>query len=148
MASAAAPLMIATTAISAYGKYRAGRAEQQMYDAKASEALMKGRSEAIGYKQMGADVLRNLNESMAAIIARSSAGGGDAASGSAATVATFSQADAAREYHTATDNAVMAQGQAQVQADQYTMAGREAKRTGTIGAISTLGTGAIAYGKL
>ena len=148
MSGVAAPLLIATTAISAYGKYQAGRAEQRMYDAKASEAIMKGRSEAIAYKQQGADVLTNLNENLAAIIARSSAGGVDATSGSAATIAKFGQAEAAREYHTAADNAVMATNQAQVQAGQYTMAGREAKKQGTIQALSTVASGAFQYGQL
>lgn len=140
--------MIATTAISAMGRYQSGRAEQRMYDAKASEAIMKGRSEAIAYKQQGADVLTNLNENLAAIIARSSAGGVDAASGSAVTMARFGQAEAAREYYTTKDNSVMATSQAQVQAGQYTMAGREAKRQGTIGAFSTIASGAFQYGQL
>ena len=148
MSGMAAPLMLATTAISAVGQIQAGKAEQRMYDAKAAEAIMKGRSEAIGYKQQGANVLTRLNENLAAIIARSSAGGVDATSGSAATTALFGQAEAAREYHSSLDSALMAEGQAEVQADQFTLAGDEARKAAGIGALSTIATGAFRYGQL
>ena len=46
----AAPLFLATTAISAMNQAKAGRQQQAMYDAQAADALMKGRSEAIAYK--------------------------------------------------------------------------------------------------
>lgn len=139
---------IGSTVLKAGAQMRAGRAEQRMYDAKASDALMKGRSEAIAYKNQGAAVLRNLNENLAAIIARSSAGNVSATSGSAATIALFGQAEAAREYHASLDNAVMAEGQAEVQADQYRLAGQEAVKTAQINAFSTILGGAFKYGQL
>ena len=139
---------IGSTALSAMSQMSAGRAEQRMYDAKASDALMKGRSEAIAYKNQGANVLRNLNENLAAIIARSSAGNVSPTSGSAATTALFGMADGAREYHASLDNAVMAEGQAEVQADQYTLAGQEAVKTAKINAFSTILGGAFKYGQL
>jgi len=148
MSSAVTPLLIATTGLKAYSQIQEGKAEDRMYDAKASDEIMKGRSEAIGYKQQGADVLRNLNENFAAIIARASAGGVDATSGSAATTALFGQAEAAGEYFTAADNAILAENQATIQADQYTMAGDEAKRSARVGALTTLASGAFQYGQL
>lgn len=144
----AAPLFMATTAISAMSQAKAGRQQQAMYDAQAADALMKGRSEAIAYKQQGADVLRNLNENLAAIIARSSAGGVLPTSGSAATTALFGMAEGAREYHQAQDNAVMAEGQAASQAHQYRMAGRAAKETGQVNALSTVAQGVFMFGML
>lgn len=148
MSSMTAPLFLASTAISAAAQARAGRAEQRMYDAKAADALMKGRSEAIAYKQQGADVLSRLNDNLAAIIARSASGGVVPESGSSYTTALFGQAEAAKEYHTALDNAVMAEGQAQIQAEQYTLAGEEAKRTGRMNAFSTISSGLFKFGQL
>jgi hypothetical protein len=52
------PLMLASSALSAYGQIRAGQAQREMYDEQAAQARMRGRSEAIAYKQQGADVLR------------------------------------------------------------------------------------------
>lgn len=148
MSSAAAPLLMLTTGLKAYSQIEQGKAEERMYDAKSAEAVMKGRSEAIAYKQQGANVLTRLNENFAAIIARSSAGGVLATSGSAVTTARFGEAEAAQEYFTTIDNAKLAKSQAQVQADQYTMAGDEAKKSSRIAAVSTLATGAFTYGQL
>lgn len=141
-------LFAATTAISAAGQIQAGRQQQKMYDAQAADALMKGRSEAIAYKQQGADVLRNLNENLAAIIARVSAGNVDATTGSAATISLFGEAEAGKEYHQAQDNAVMAEGQAASQAHQYTMAGKAAKQTGMMNAMGTISSGIFRFGQL
>lgn len=143
MASMAAPLFLATTAMSAIGQMQAGRAEKQMYDAKAADAIMRGRSEAIAYKQQGADVLARLNDNLAAIIARSAQGGG-----AGYTIATSNMAEAAREHHTTADNAVMAKGQAAMQANQYQMAGDASMTTAKYNAFSTIFGGAFKYGQL
>ena len=134
---------IGSTALSAMGKMSAGRAEKRMYDAKAADAIMKGRSEAIAYKQQGADVLARLNDNLAAIIARTAQGGG-----AGYTIATSNMAEAAREHHTTADNAVMAKGQAEMQADQYQMAGDAAMTTARYNAFSTILGGAFKYGQL
>jgi len=134
---------IGTTALSAMGKMSAGRAEKRMYDAKAADAIMKGRSEAIAYKQQGADVLARLNDNFAAIIARGAIGGG-----ATNVVAISNMAEAAREFHTTADNAVMAEGQAGVQAEQYQMAGNAAMTTARYNAFSTILGGAFKYGQL
>ena len=71
---------------------------------------LKGRSEAIAYKQQGADALRNLNETLAAIIARAGFGEVDPASGSAATMQMFALSEGSMEAAIAQDNAVLALG--------------------------------------
>ena len=71
--------------VSALGQISAGAAQKRQYQMQAEQAELRGRSEAIAYKQQGADALRNLNETLAAIISRSAAGGVDPTSGSAAT---------------------------------------------------------------
>ena len=42
MGGFAAPAMMIGSAVSAYGKIQAGKAEEKMYDAKASETLIQG----------------------------------------------------------------------------------------------------------
>jgi hypothetical protein len=147
MAQFAAPLMIAASALSAYGQIKTGEAKQKMYNAQAAQAEMKGRSEAIAYKQQGADVLRNLNENLSAIIARSAVGG-DPTSGSAAVIQQFAMSEGIREKNIAADNALLAEGQAATQSHQYRLAGDNARRSSIYSAIGTLGTAAYGYGQL
>ena len=148
VAPIAAPLMLASSALSAYGQIRAGQAQREMYDEQAAQARMRGRSEAIAYKQQGADVLRNLNENLAAIIARSAAGGVDPTSGSAAVMQQYAMAEGIREKNIAADNALLAEGQAATQAHQYRMAGRAAQQASYFQAAGTLGMGIYRYGQL
>jgi hypothetical protein len=148
VAPIAAPLMLASSAVSAYGQIRAGQAQREMYDEQAAQARMRGRSEAIAYKQQGADVLRNLNENLAAIIARSAAGGVDPTSGSAAVMQQYAMAEGIREKNIAADNALLAEGQAATQAHQYRMAGRAAQQAAFFQAAGTLGMGIYRYGQL
>lgn len=147
-AVAAAPLMMVSSAVSAFGKLQAGAAQRRMYDEQAAQAQMRGRSEAIAYKQQGADVLRNLNENLSAIIARSAAGGVDPTSGSAAVLQQYAMAEGVREKNIAADNALLAEGQASTQAHQYRMAGQAAQQASFFQAAGTLGTGIYRYGQL
>lgn len=114
----------------------------------AEQAELRGRSEAIAYKQKGADALRNLNETLAAIISRSAAGGVDPTSGSAATLQQYALSEGAREKQIAQDNAIMALGQASTQAGIYQSAGRAAQLSSYVSAAGTLGQGAYRYGQL
>ena len=61
-----------------------GRAQQASYEEQAAQAELRGRSEAIAYKQKGSEALQRLNETLAAIVARAGAGNVDPTSGSAA----------------------------------------------------------------
>lgn len=148
MASLATPLMVVSTAVSAAGALSAGAAQRRAYDAQAAQAEMRGRSEAIAYKQQGADVLRNLNENLASIIARAGAGSVDPTTGSAAVLQQFAMSEGIREKNIAADNAILAEGQAATQAHQYRMAGRAAQRTSFMQAAGTIGIGAYRYGQI
>ena len=148
VAPIAAPLMLASSVLSVYGQIRAGQAQREMYDEQAAQARMRGRSEAIAYKQQGADVLRNLNENLSAIIARSAAGGFDPTSGSAAVRQQYAMAEGIREKNIAADNALWAEGQAATQTHQYRMAGRAAQQASFFQAAGTLGMGIYRYGQL
>lgn len=142
MALAAAPFISAgAAAVSAAGSISAGITQQRMYNAQAEQAKIQGRSQAISYKQQGAMVLRNLNETLASTIALAGAGNVDPTSGSARIMQEFAQAEAFAEYGTALDNAVLAKEGAAAQAQIYRMGGRAAFQQGVINAAGTLGQG-------
>ena len=134
--------------ISAGSKLAAGAAQRRGYEQQAEQAELRGRSEAIAYKQKGADALRNLNETLSAIIARAGAGGVDPTSGSAATLQQFATGEGVREFNIAADNAVLALGQASSQAQIYQSAGKAAQLSSFVSAAGTLGQGAYRYGQL
>jgi len=145
---ASAPLMLASSAISAIGQMRAGQAQREMYEQQAAQAKLRGRAEAIAYKQKGADALRNLNETLSAIIARTAAGFGDPTSGSAATLQRFAMGEGVREFNIAADNAAMALGQASEQAGIYKQAGQTAQLNSYVQAAGTFGQAVYRYGQL
>lgn len=134
-------MQVALGAVSAIGQMRAARSQQQMYNAQAEQAKIQGRSQAIAYKQQGAMVLRNLNETLASTIALAGAGNIDPTSGSARVMQDFARAEAYAEYGTALDNAVLAKEGAAAQAQVFRMAGRAAYQTGVINAVGALGQG-------
>jgi len=144
---ASSGFQLALAGASALGQLSVGAAQKRQYQMQAEQAELRGRSEAIAYKQKGADALRNLNETLAAIIARS-AMGEDPTSGSAATLQQFAMGDGVREFNIAADNAVMALGQASTQAGIYQQAGKAAQLSSYVSAAGTLGQGAYRYGQL
>ena len=139
---------LAFSAFSAVGQLAAGAAQRRGYEQQAEQAELRGRSEAIAYKQKGADALRNLNETLSAIIARAGAGGVDPTSGSAATLQQFATGEGVREFNIAADNAVLALGQASMQAGEFQSAGKAAQLSSVVSAAGTLGQGAYRYGQL
>jgi len=139
---------LAFAGISAIGQMQAGAAQRRMYDEQAAQAELKGRAEAIAYKQQGADVLRNLNENLAAIITRSASGGVDPTTGSSAVTQMYAMAEGAREKNITADSAIMAIAEADSQSRQYLMAGKQAQRTALFGAANALSMGAYRYGQL
>ena len=134
--------------LSAMGQISAGRAERERYQKEADLADLRGRTEALAYKDKGNEILSNLNNTLAAIIARSAAGGVDPTSGSAAVVAAASTADGITEANIAADNAILAIEQASEQADIYRKAGDTAYKTSLIQAVGTIGQSAYRYGQL
>ena len=137
-----------TTGIAAVGTLAAGAAQKRQYGLQAEQADLRGRSEAIAYKQQGANALRNLNETLAAIISRAGAGGVDPGSGSALTLQRFALAEGAREKSIAQDNEALALGQASMQAGIYRSAGRSAQLNSYVSAAGTIGSGAYRYGQV
>ena len=135
------PISIAFMAASAAASISGGAAQRRQYNAQAAQTKIQGRSQAIAYRQQGADVLRNLNETLAATIAIAGAGNVDPTSGSARVLQEYARAEASSEYGTALDNAVLARAGAQAQAAIYRQAGNAAFVAGIGQAAGTLGQG-------
>jgi len=144
MGGFAAPAMMIGSAVSAVGKIKAGRAEERMYDAKASQTLLQGDAEAARYKQQGADILTRLNENLATLINRAGATG----SGNISAIFQANLATASTDYGIAQDNIILAKSFADDQAHQYRLAGDAARRSANISAIGTLANAAYRYGTL
>lgn len=135
-------------AVSAMGQISAGRAQRDQYRRQAKLAELRGRTEALAYKDKGNEILSNLNNTLAAIIARSAAGGVDPTSGSAAVLASASTADGITEANIAADNAILAVNQASEQAEIYRLAGDTAYKSALVQAVGTIGGSAYRYGQL
>jgi hypothetical protein len=130
---------IAMAAVSTAATISAGKAQQQAYNAQAAEAKIQGRSQAIAYRQQGAYVLRNLNETLAATVTMAAGGNVDPTSGSARVMQEFARAEAYAEYGTAQDNAVLALEGAKTQAQIYQMAGKAAYQTSIVRGATIMG---------
>ena len=128
---------VATTALQMFGQYKKGRAEKLRYNQQAAQARLQGRSNAIAYKQQAADVLRRMNENMGTVVARAAAGGVDPLSGSAQALQNYARKEGYREHNIALDNANLALGMADYQANIYRKAGRTAMTTAYIGMATT-----------
>lgn len=125
-----------------------GRAQQESYEQQAQQAELKGRSEAIAYKQQGSEALQRLNETLAAIVARAGAGGVDPTSGSAQTVAMYAMSQGATEAAIAEDNQALALGEATQQAGIFRSAGRTAQLSANVSAAASVGEAAYMAGQL
>ena len=140
--------MALTTGISAVGTLAAGAAQKRQYDQQAKQAELRGRSEALAYKQQGVDALRNLNETLAAIVSRAGSGGVDPNSGSALTLQRYALAEGAREKSLSQDNQALALGQASMQSGIYQTAGKTAQLNAIATAAGNIGSRSYQYGQL
>ena len=146
-------MLVATavsTAVSAYGQYKSGKAQEAYYKAQANQIQLKGRIEAAKAKQQGTKALNEANEAMALTTARAAAGGVNPfASDSSPLNITFKNLSAGvTDFITAKDNAFNIKSMSELQAENYRQAGRNAARAGTMSALMTIGSGAMTMGKI
>ena len=132
--------MIVAGVLTAYSSFRGGQYARTEYDAKAAQERLRGRSQALQYKQQGINVLRQLNENLASTVARAAAGGVDPLSGSALNLQNYAMREGVRDYNQSRDNATIATGMAEYQAKQYKAAGSAAFRQGVLGALTSAAT--------
>lgn len=135
-------MQLALAGIGIAGKIAEGSARQREYNEKASQEKLRGRSEAIAYKQQGVSALARLNETLATIINNAAFGGVDPRSGSAKTMQSAAMGEGIREFNLSEGNAILALGQATHQAAIYKGAGQTARTTSYLGAAET----ALDYG--
>ena len=132
--------MIVAGVLTAYSSFRGGQYARAEYDAKAAQERLRGRSQALQYKQQGINVLRQLNENLASTVARAAAGGVYPLSGSALNLQNYAMREGVRDYNQSRDNATIATGMAEYQAKQYKAAGSAAFRQGVLGALTSAAT--------
>tara|TARA_R100000458_G_scaffold25733_2_gene23144 strand:+ start:1000 stop:1524 length:525 start_codon:yes stop_codon:yes gene_type:complete len=148
------PVMLAaaaaTTAISAYNQYQAGKAQEAYYQAQANQFQLQGRVEVVKAKQQGTEALRQANAAMALTVARSAAGGLNpfASEGSPLKIQFKSLSEGTQDWITANLNAFNIKTMSETQAENYRAAGRQAARQGTLGALMTIGQGALTAGSI
>jgi len=148
MEAAFTVVSIGTKLAQASAQRDVGAAQQASYERQAEQAELRGRSEAIAYKQKGSEALKRLNETLAAIIARAGAGGVDPTSGSAVTVQQFAMGEGIEEFNIAADNAALALGEGYTQGGIYRSAGSIAKKTADVAALGSVGEAAYMAGQL
>lgn len=129
---------MAAAGFSAFMQIRAGQAQKAMYSAKSAQAITQGRARALEAKQKGIEVLRRLNETLATTAARATTGGGTV---NTLSLTNYAMKEGATEFYTSKDNATLAVGQANFQAQIYKTAGKQAMLNAYAGAAGTLGQG-------
>ena len=133
------------TVLSVASTIQSGKAQKAMYDAQAAQEAIKGRSEAIKYKQQGADILRDMNETIASNVAFAGANNVDPLSGSALQLNRYAESEAMSAFAMNNDNALIAGGMSTMQQEQYTMAGKTARDTANLKAAGQAATGYAKY---
>jgi len=136
-------LPVISSAISAVAKVRSSQAEQVQYEMKARNEEIKGRTDAVNYKNQGTAALRNMERAMAASTARSAAGGlNPFASGeSADLINTYSLNIGVGDFGMARTNAMLALDASKRNANQFRTAGKYAVQYGMMSAAADTFTG-------
>ena len=154
MAAAAAGMstlqMVGTalSVVSSVQQLQAGRQQARAYQAQAKQEELKGRRDALAYRQQGVEVLKKIRENTSTVTARAAAGGLNPYSGSPQSLKNYAAKEGIGEFYLAQENAELALVIGDVNAQQARMAASQARRQGIYGAIGTLGTAAATVGSL
>ena len=136
---------IASTLVSAYGQYSAGKYQKSMYQKQADWAEIQGESEALAYERAGNEALNKTLRTMATINARASAGNLNPFTGSAGNLQSYELKKGIEDYSIALDSADIKRKSASYQAGIYRTAGKQAVRTGIFNAFGQIGQGYMMY---
>lgn len=149
---AVAAMAIGGTLLSAKATMDAGKAQQHMYNVQAKQAEIKGRQDALAYKEQANQVLRERNRLMASAMAKGGSSGFNfTEAGSPTDIANIqSRYNAVKDFTIARDNATMATSMAQYNAASLRTAGKNAKsaaKTAAFGQVLTgIGQAGMSYG--
>jgi hypothetical protein len=140
-------LLVAATAMKAYGQYEQGKMQATSYRLQATQAELQGRQNALNYSRQGLQVLRRQEQLAATVRARASAGGVDAFTGSPLTIQQVDMMKAQEESQIAKENAQGAIYGSLAQSQSFHAAAGAARFAGNLGALTTIATGAYMYGQ-
>jgi len=143
---------IGGTALQYMATVDAGKAEKGLMEARAREAEIQGRREAINYKEKGIEDLKQLNKTMATLNARAGSGNMNPYSTGDTTdiLMGYSLREAVNDFTVARDNATISTQMGQFQAANYRVAGenalRTAKKSAMAGVFTNVATVGLTYG--
>jgi hypothetical protein len=148
MGAAALPILIATTALSAYGSIREGQDKKKYYNQQAAMTRVETERAAIKYEFQANQILQRTNAANAAVIARGFAGGINAFEGSAGLIQSVNNTRGGKEFAFALAGAEGQRRNGLIQASLYEDAGATAERTGYFNAAAKIGMAAVSYNTL
>ena len=147
MTVAVASLVLA--GVSAYAQIKQGEATKKAMYNQAEHKKLEGRVEATKAKEQGIQVLKNTNKALASVGAIAYAGGLEPTLGTPQDIGTFGILNPGlNDFITSKDNEFLAISTANAQAEDLRFAGRQAKKAGYIGALSTMGSAMMSYNSL
>ena len=138
-------VLVAATALKAYGQYEQGKMQAMSFRLQATQAELQGRQNALNYSRQGLQVLRRQEQLAATVRARASAGGVNPFTGSALTIQQVDMMKAQEEAEIARENAQAAIYGGLAQSQSLQAAASAARFAGNIGALTTLASGAAMY---
>ena len=157
-----AELAVAAALVGAYGTIQQGKATDAMYKGQAQQTLVQARSqvlqsrqEALNHREDGIVVLEQMKKNAATINARAAAGSLDPFSGSLGNLMTVNLDQGFQDFTMTRDNRFIAeqnqiiiQKSAEHQSAQYRAAGKQAKRSAMISAITQVAMAGATYGTM
>lgn len=135
--------------VSAYAQIKQGEATKKAMYNQAEHKRLEGRVESVKAKQQGIQVLKATNQALASVNAVAYSGGLEPNIGTPQDIGTFGILNPGmNDFLTSKDNEFLAISSANAQAEDLRFAGRQAKKQGYIGALSTMGSAMISYGTI
>tara|TARA_R110000822_G_scaffold41524_4_gene113006 strand:- start:72 stop:611 length:540 start_codon:yes stop_codon:yes gene_type:complete len=147
MTMAVAGLVLA--GVSAYAQIKQGEATKKAMYNKAKHTTLAGRVEATKAKEQGVQVLKATYKALSTVNAVASAGGLEPTLGTPQDIGTFGILNPGlNDFITSKDNEFLAISSANAQAQDERFAGRQAKKAGYIGALTTMGSAMVSYNSI
>lgn len=135
--------------VSAYAQIKQGEETKKGMYNKAKHTTLAGRVEATKAKEQGVQVLKATYKALSTVNAVASAGGLEPTLGTPQDIGTFGILNPGlNDFITSKDNEFLAISSANAQAQDERFAGRQAKKQGYIGALTTMGSAMVSYNSI
>ena len=132
----------ALAALSAVNAINQGNARGRMLHLQGAQANLEGEQRALQEEQKAVMVLKRLNATNAAVIARGGAGGVNAFEGSALNIQNVNALNAGKEFQISMENASSAERAGEFQMAMYASAANQAEKAGYFQAAMAIAQGA------